>query len=287
MGNSVTAAEAMAVNRRYWDEAVAIHAASRFYNVDGFIAGGPALGSIEEAVLGAVDGLRVVHLQCHFGLDTLDLVRRGAIATGIDYSGAAVAMARALARRCGLQADFLEANVCDPNADIGQGYDLAFTSWGVLGWLPDLPAWAALIARVLRPGGRFVIVEQHPALHWFDDSAEPEEPLSIKFDFRGDGAPELYDEPGTYADPAAVMENTREYFWRHGLDEIIAALIGAGLMIADYREHDAIVWPALPQLISLDGRSWKMPEGRPRVPLSFSLETLKPAGSSMEQPDGL
>lgn len=266
----------MAVNRRYWDEAVAIHAASRFYDVDGFVAGQSSLSAIEDAELGPVDGLHLLHLQCHFGMDSLELARRGARVTGVDYSAAAIAQAGELAARCGLQARFLEANVCDPNTAVGEGFDMAFTSWGVLNWLPDLSVWARLIARALRPGGRFLIVEQHPAIHWFDDTAVADAPLTVRFDFRGDGAPELYDEPGTYADRDAPMRNTREYFWRHTLADILGALVGAGLAVGSYREHDSIVWPALPQLHSEDGRVWRMPPGRPRIPLSFSLTAHRP-----------
>lgn len=279
---SITPAAAMAVNRRYWDEAVAIHAASRFYDVDGFIAGASSLNELERAELGSVAGLKILHLQCHFGMDSLDLVRRGARVTGVDYSPAALRQARDLARRCGLKARFLQANVCDPTADVGDGYDMVFTSWGVLGWLPDLGAWGRLIARALRPGGRFVIVEQHPAVHWFDDEATATAALSLRHDFQGTGAPELYDEPGTYADRAATMENTKEYFWRHTLADILGALIGADLTIASYREHDSIVWPALPQLRRDEGQVWRMPPGRPRIPLSFSLSAYRSVGDSTE-----
>ena len=272
----ISAAEAMAVNLRYWEEVVPVHAASRFYDVAGFLAGRSSLGPIEDSELGSVAGLNVLHLQCHFGMDSLELARRGAVVTGLDYAATAVAHARALSRNSGLAARFIECNVCDPAADAGSAYDLVFTSWGVLGWLPDLAAWARLIAHSLRPGGRFYIVEQHPAVHWFDDDADPAADLAVRYDHRGDGRPELYDEPGTYADRSAPVRNTQEYFWRHTMADVLGALLGAGLSLTWFREHDLIVWPALPQLVTDDCRVWRMPAGRPRIPLSFSLSAHKP-----------
>ena len=209
-------------------------------------------------------------------MDSLDLARAGARVTGVDYAEAAVSRARALAAQLGLEARFLQANVCDPAAEVGGGYDLVFTSWGVLGWLPDLSAWAGLIGRALCPGGRFYVVEQHPAIHWFDDEAHAGAPLAVRYDFRGDGQAELYDEPGTYADRAASFANTKEYFWRHTMSDILNALIGAGLVVDRLNEHDAIVWPALPQLQRDDDGFWRLPSGQPGIPLSFSLSAHKP-----------
>lgn len=272
----VTPAEAMAVNRRFWEEAVPVHVASAFYDVDGFRRGRCTLSPIESAELGDVSGLRVAHLQCHFGMDTLSLVRRGAVVTGFDYSSAAIAAARRLSDETGLEARFVAANVYDAPSVADDTFDLVFTTWGVLSWLPDLEAWGEVVARLLHPGGRFYLAEAHPAVHWFDETAPASAPLLHRHDFRGHGAPLFFDEPGSYADPEAPIENTVEYAYVYTLEGVVSALARAGLVIDFLHEHDALAWQALPALEPGDDGLWRMPAERPRIPLSFSIAARRP-----------
>jgi len=265
----------MAVNRRFWREAVAIHLASEFYDVDGFRQGRCTLSPIERRELGEVDGQRLLHLHCHFGLDTLSLARLGADCTGLDFAPEAIAAAQQLGAETGLPASFVAADVYDAADHLPGGFDIVFASWGVWNWLPDLPRWARVVAGMLRPGGRFYLVDAHPAVHWFDDAAGAEAPLTMTYDFRGDGEAEFYDEPGSYADPAAKMQNTGEYFWRRGLGDFVNAVAAAGLRLEFLHEHDAICWQALPQLQRSTDGLWRLPASWPGVPLSFSFAAYK------------
>jgi len=266
----------MGVNRRYWEEAVEIHMRSAFYDVDGFRAGRCTLDPIVKSEVGDVSGKELLHLQCHFGMDSLSLARRGAVVTGLDYSAAAVAAARKLSDEIDVPARFVESNVYDARSVIDGRFDLVFTSWGVLGWLPDLDEWARIIAHFLKPGGRFVIVEAHPAVHWFDDGPNAaKKPLTAVYPYRGDGQPELYDEPGTYSDGGEDMVNTKEYFWRHGLGDIVSAIAAAGLRIDRLREHPVLVWPGLPALVQGDDGYWRTGPEQPDLPLSFSLSAYR------------
>ncbi len=265
----------MAVNQLYWDEAVEIHLQSAFYDVDGFRAGRCTLPSIALSELGDVSGQQVLHLQCHFGMDSLSLARRGAEVTGLDYSGAAVTVARALAKEIDVAARFVESNLYDARAAIADCFDLVFTSWGVLGWLPDLGEWARIIAHFLKPGGRFYILEGHPALHWFDDRAgTAAAPLTAIYPYRGDGRPERYDEPGTYTDGGEPMVNTEKYFWRHSLGDIVSAIAAAGLRIEFLHEHPVVAWKALPALVQGGDGYWRTRPDCPDLPLSFSLAAV-------------
>ena len=152
------------INRRNWDERAAIHArdSTGDYMLDRFRAGEDALHVIEAAELGDISGKRVLHLQCHIGRDTLCLVRRGATATGLDFSAAALGVARRLSDETGLKADFVEGTVYQA-ADLTPGpFDLVFTTWGTICWLPDVKQWAKVIASVLAPRGELYFADAHP-----------------------------------------------------------------------------------------------------------------------------
>ncbi|WP_342234974.1 class I SAM-dependent methyltransferase [Inquilinus sp. OTU3971] len=171
--------EGVALNRANWDERVAVHLRSAFYNVDGFRRGETDLGPIEAAEIGDIAGLRVAHLQCHFGMDTMYLARRGARVTGLDFSAKAIAAARALAAETGSGAEFVEGDVYDAPRLLGEGvHDLVFTSWGTIIWLPDIVRWAQAVAALLKPGGRLYFLDGHPAARALDQ-AGTEAPMSI------------------------------------------------------------------------------------------------------------
>src|SRR5262249_15236896 len=148
-------------NRAWWDELVAHHVASPFYRVDAFRRGEVVLDPIARERLTEVKGKRLLHLQCHFGLDTLSIARMGAEVTGVDFSPSAIATARALAKETGLPATFVEADVLAPPDDL-TGFDFAFASWGAINWIADLDAWMRTAAQALKPGGRLLVIEGHP-----------------------------------------------------------------------------------------------------------------------------
>lgn len=258
----------VAANRTYWNRLTEIHLKSAYYDVEGFVEGRRDLDPIVAAVLGEVRGLRVLHLQCHFGMDTLSLARRGARVTGLDLAPAAVAAARDLAARMGLDGRFVEGDVLD--TDLGETFDLVFSSWGVTGWLPDLRPWARTVARHLAPGGRFVLVEGHPVLWMFGE----ELPVQLTYDYFGGAPITTHGTKGTYADPDAEVL-LDDHGWNHSIAETLGALLAEGLELVRLEEGDRIPWQAFDGMIEED-RYFQLPDGMPRFPLSLTIEVRRP-----------
>jgi SAM-dependent methyltransferase len=257
-------------NRRMWDERVGIHVGSEFYDVAGWKAGrrNHLVAPFEEDEIGDVGGARLCHLQCHFGMDTLTFARHGAAVVGVDFSGEAVAAARALAADIGVEATFVQSTVEDARAHLEGDFDIVYTSWGALVWLPDLVAWARTIASLLRPGGFVYVADQHPLTHTLV------EPVTGYF---RDGAVRD-DSSGTYTDPAAPTVNNEAYEWLHPMGEIVTVLADAGLRIDLLHEHPLLVWQHTPEMVQGDDGMWRLP-GDP-IPLSFSLRASRPVPAS-------
>lgn len=253
----------VARNRQYWDHLVDLHVPSDFYDVEGFVAGRTDIDPVVAEALGDVGGLRVLHLQCHFGLDTLAVARRGARVTGLDFSPRAVAAASALAARLELPARFVEGDVLTTR--LGETFDLVFSSWGAIGWLPDLGAWAATVAAHLAPGGRFVLVEGHPIL-WMMGETLPAVP---KYDYAV-GEP-IVEEPkdGTYAAPNARVPHPN-YGWNHAMSEVIGALLGQGLRLVRFEEGDRVPWQPWPGMVE-ERPYWRLPPDAVKFPLSMTV----------------
>ena len=152
------------VNRRNWNERTPVHAASDFYDVEGFKAGRITLRDLERREVGEVSGKTLLHLQCHFGLDTMSWARLGAKPTGVDFSDAAIDLARSLNDELGLGVRFIHSNIYDLPGVLDEQFDIVFTSYGVLCWLPDLDDWARVASNHLKPGGVFYIAEFHPLM---------------------------------------------------------------------------------------------------------------------------
>jgi SAM-dependent methyltransferase len=275
-GAAGDAAAQVRANQDLWDGWTELHVPSEFYDVEGFKRGRGTLDAVElEGVLDAVGDIRgksLLHLQCHFGLDTLSWARRGARATGVDFSGKAVAHARRLAGELGLEARFLLADVTDTDAVVaalaGERFDVVFTSHGVISWLPDLRPWARTVAATLRPGGTFFLSDSHPFCWMFDDEVvQPE--LRVLFDYGGREALR-YEEKGSYAVPDADFRGV-SHSWRHTFEEIVCSLIDAGLTVTNLREYDYLFWRWFPWMTKDEEGRYRLPEGMPRIPLMFSL----------------
>jgi len=261
-------------NRAWWDERVPIHVGSDLYDVEAFLAGASKLHAFEIEEVGAVDGLTLVHPQCHFGLDTLSWARRGAHVTGLDFSAPAVEAARALADRAGLDAEFVQADVYDAGAALGnRRFDVVYTGRGALNWLPDIERWAQVMAALVAPGGRFYLCEMHPFAHVFaDDALTVENPYFQPEGFVWD------DDGGTYADPDAQTAHNRTIEWSHPIGAVVTALARAGLRIDLLHEHErtfAIGWPFLER--DPGERLFRLPDGLPSLPLMYSLLATAPA----------
>jgi SAM-dependent methyltransferase len=269
-------------NRELWDAWTRINFGSSFYDVDSFRSGerGIRLADYEREEVGSVDGRTLLHLQCHFGLDTLSWARLGATVTGADFSEEAIRTARSLASELQIPATFVVSNLYDLPAALDGEFDVVYTSSGVLGWLPDITGWARVVAHFVKPGGFFYITEIHPVANAFEnEGVEPGE-LRLAYPYWSHAQPLRFDVKGSYADRSAPTEGLAEYGWDHSLGEIVTALIEAGLRIEFLHEFDFVRWPVEFLVQSDDGR-WRLPPGtKGELPLFFSLRASKPAPGS-------
>ena len=260
----------MAANRRLWDDRVDVHRRSEFYDVAGFRAGRSTLRSIELEELGDVAGRALLHLQCHFGLDTLSLARMGARVTGVDFSEPAIALARSLAQELGIAARFLQSNVYELTRVLHEQFDVVFTTYGVLTWLPDVPEWARVVARFLRPGGTFVFVDGHPFASCFE---EVEGRLELTYPLFQKEPFELVTST-TYAgdEPLPAARPTYEWSWTVG--EMVSSLIDAGLRVEGLRELPFDCWRRFPSMTLDDQGWWRLPNDP--LPLLVACRAVKP-----------
>ncbi len=266
--------EHLEANRANWDDRTAIHLASHFYDVEGWLHEGRGPRPIEIEALGDVSGLHLVHLQCHFGLGTLSWARAGARVIGLDFSPAAIEAARDLAGRAGLsdRAEFVCADVYDAVDTLGHAtFDIVYVSLGALCWLPNVERWAEQVAALVAPGGRFYIHDGHP----FADALAEEQPV-VENDYFEEVEPYVDDSDETYTDSDRPILNRRNYSWNHGLGETITALVAHGLCLEWIVEHDWAPWQRFPFLVEQGRHHWTTPAGMPRIPMSFSLLANRP-----------
>jgi len=267
-----------AANQSLWDAWTAIHSTGSFYDLDGFRAGGSRIRPYEIELIGDVAGRSLLHLQCHFGIDTLSWARLGARVTGADISPAAIELARSLAIDLGFpDARFVRSNLYDLPEALDGTFDIVYTSRGVLGWLPDIRAWARVVAHFLALGGTFFITEAHPVMNVFEnEGVEPGE-LRLTYPYWEHAEPLLFPVTGSYADPDADVRDETEHSWDHGLGEIVTALIEAGLRIETLVEHPFLDWK-VDFLVDDGSGKWRLPpDARGELPLMFSLVATKPA----------
>jgi 2-polyprenyl-3-methyl-5-hydroxy-6-metoxy-1,4-benzoquinol methylase len=257
-------------NRDAWDLRTGVHLGSASYGVESFKRGRNSLRPIELEELGDVSGRSLLHLQCHFGMDTLSWARLGAHVTGADFSEDAIAAARSLAAELGIDANFVCANLYDLPEVLQDQFDIVFCSYGVIGWLPDLDGWGRVIAHFLKPGGTFCIVEIHPLISLFDE-IDGELKLTESIFDPGPAATETVE---TYADNLALPSHV-EHNWRWPLSKVVMALCSAGLRIERLREFPGDVRQRLPMMVLGDDGYWHLP-GDP-IPLLFSCVATKPA----------
>lgn len=268
-----------AVNRAMWDERAPAHAASEGYGLRRFVADPDHLSQVvrfDRDRLGDIRGLRGVHLQCHIGTDTLSLARLGARMSGLDFSPAALAHARRLAADCGADIPYAQADLYDA-VDVlgGGGFDLVYTGIGALCWLPDIRRWAAVVAALLRPGGRLHLREGHPVL-WALPDPRPDGLITLEHPYfeRPEGT--VWDEDGTYVDTDVRFVNTRSVEWNHGIGEVVTALLAAGLRLTALVEHDSVPWEALPgQMERVGYDEWRLADRPWRLPHTYTLQAVK------------
>jgi SAM-dependent methyltransferase len=263
------------INRLTWDERAVIHSrdTTGAYRLDRIRAGEYAFHAIEDAELGDIAGKEVLHLQCHIGTDTVRLAARGGAVTGLDFSGAALNAARRLADDAGFKIKFVQGTVDDAPRLAPGPFDLVFTTWGTICWLPDVGAWARVIASVLKPGGELYFADAHPGFLLMEEDSGR---LVPTYDFQTPvDHPLEFVETTTYTGDPAVMTNQSTWNWIHSLSNVIGALIEAGLTIVMFHEHELLPWKGLPMLTPVSDRRWRLPDGHPRFPLSYSLRARK------------
>lgn len=218
-------------NKAAWNAKTTVHIDSDFYDMPSFLRGESTLKKPELGLLGDVTGKRILHLQCHFGQDTLSLARMGAEVTGVDLSDAAIAKARELTETLELKANFVCCDIYSLKEHLNETFDIVFTSYGTIGWLPDLDRWAAIVQHFLKPGGTFVMVDFHPVIWMFDEHFR-----EVRYSYFNTETI-VEQEEGSYADrEAAIAYETVS--WNHPTSELLQSLIDAGMTLQQFREWD-------------------------------------------------
>ncbi len=266
--------EFIEANREMWEDRVDVHKDSKFYDVEGFLKGKQTLDPIELEEIGDVSGKSLLHLQCHFGMDTLSWVRLGAIATGMDFSEKAVNLAKKLSKQIGVETRFITSDIYKLKEVLDEEFDIVFTSGGVLTWLPDIVEWGKVAARYVKRGGFFYIREFHPFPFVFDDERDDEE-LKLRYPYFKTDEPLMFEDDSTYADSTAKLQSRKSYEWSHSLSSVINSLIDAGLRIDFFNEFPFTTWKALPFLMEEENGRWVMPSHQESMPLMYSLKATK------------
>jgi SAM-dependent methyltransferase len=270
--------EHYALNRAYWDERAPAHIGSRDYAAQELISDPSRLSDVvrfDLPRLGDISGRRGLHLQCHIGTDTLSLHRLGATMTGLDFAPAAIVIARQLAADAGADITFVESDVYSAPGVLGTKiFDFVFTGIGALCWLPDIRRWARTAAALLRPGGRLLLREGHPALWAIDENRT--DALVLGYPYFEQPEPTPFDNQGTYVDTEVDFGHTEVREWSHGLGEIVTAVLEAGFELTTLVEHDTVPWEALPgRMHQDDAGEWRLVEHPERLPLTYTLHAVK------------
>jgi SAM-dependent methyltransferase len=275
-------------NRASWNAATIAHNSHKSDQIRFFRDGGDTLFPEEVALLGDLDGRRLLHLQCNCGQDSLSLARRGARVTGVDIADQAIDFARHLSMRTQIPADFQRGDLYDWLEDqiaAGATFDRVFSSYGALLYLSSLDLWAAAIATLLRPGGRLVLVDFHPVVHMFDRAGNLRHPYTSggKPLTGSNGVRDYVAQSGSELAAGEFHHGIRDFtnpYPHHvfcwGLGELITAVLAAGMTIevlheyghANGRRHFAAGRIG-------EGRRALPPEHLPNLPMMFGLSAVR------------
>ena len=251
------------VNRESWDKRTKIHVDSEFYSHQDFLAGKSSLKEIELGLMGDVKGLKILHLQCHFGQDSISLARLGAQVTAVDLSPAAIELAQKTAADLGLDVEFICSDVLAADLLKGRKFDMVFASYGTICWLPDLNPWAKLIKDKLNSGGKFMLVDFHPVLDMYDDEMQVLEYSYFNV------APVTGATSGSYAEKSEVQ--IPYIVWNHPTSEVLSALLDAGLRITHFEEYPYSPYPCFTGSVSIGESRYVIERFGNKMPLCFSL----------------
>ncbi|MFW9877296.1 MAG: class I SAM-dependent methyltransferase [Candidatus Thorarchaeota archaeon] len=260
------------INLKRWNELVDINAKSRLYDLEGFKSGKTSLQPIELEELGDVKGKSLLHLQCHFGMDTLSWARLGAKVTGVDFSDKAIVLANKLSKELNIPATFINANIYNLPKILTEKFDIVFTSYGTINWLPDISKWAQIISECLKPEGIFYIIDGHPFGFIID---ETQEPFRVGFNYFSEEKPLFFEEGGAYADPFAELKNQASYEWNHPLSEIINVLLKVNLELEFLHEFPFSYHNIHPDMKEREDGYYEFQNLKFSVPLMFSIRAHK------------
>ena len=257
------------INKASWNKRTISHLDSDFYDVKGFLKGNNSLNDIELALLGDVKGKSILHLQCHFGQDTISLARMGAKVTGVDLSNKAIESANELAKKSGVEAEFICCDIYDLPKHLDKKYDIVFTSYGTIGWLPDIAKWSEIVFQYLNGKGTFVFVEFHPVVWMFDDDF-----TKVKYTYHKSD-PIIEFETGSYANKDAQL-NQDCVTWNHGLGEVIGSLLESGLTLKSFKEYDYSPYNCFNNTIESAPKQFRIKHMENKLPMVYSLTAVKP-----------
>lgn len=252
------------VNKDSWNNRVDTHLSSEFYDMEGFLAGKNSLKEIEIPLLGDLHGKKVLHLQCHFGQDSLSMARMGAQVTGVDLSDKAIDSARQINDQMGLNARFVCSDIYSLKEHLDDRFDIVFTSYGTIGWLPDIDRWADIVKHFLKPGGKFVMADFHPVVWMMNDDL-----TEVKYRYFNDQAI-VEDMNGTYTDPDADLEG-KEVSWNHAMSEIIASLLNQNLHLEHFAEYDYSPYDCFTNIIEVGPSRYRFKHLEDKLPIVYSL----------------
>ncbi|MGH2664292.1 class I SAM-dependent methyltransferase [Flavobacterium sp.] len=256
------------INRAAWNEKTAVHVHSDFYNLDGFLAGKTSLNEIELNLLGDISGLKVLHLQCHFGQDSISMAKLGASVTGVDLSDKAIETATEIAKKMNVSAHFICCDVYNLPQYLHEEFDMVFTSYGTIGWLPDLDKWAKVVSHFLKPKGKFVFAEFHPVVWMFDDYFKN---IGYSY-FNVETIIENIE--GTYADKEAPIKN-QTISWNHPLTEVFSSLLGNGLEIKSFNEYDYSPYACFNETEEFEPGKFRIKHLENKIPMVYALVATK------------
>ena len=258
----------LSINKKLWNEKTAYHLNSDFYQLEEFIKGKSSLIGPELKMLSDIKNKTLLHLQCHFGQDTLSLARLGAKATGLDFSESAIKEAKALNKSLDLDAEFVCCDLYSARKHISKLFDIVFTSYGTIGWLPDLDKWAEVICESMEDGAEFIMVDFHPQIWMYDSHFD-----KIIYSYFN-REPIIEENKGTYADKKAPIQ-LKEIGWNHPLSDIIQSLINAGLTIKDFQEYDYSSYACFNNLVELSENKYQIKGKEGKIPMMYSLVAQK------------
>ncbi len=255
------------INKHSWNNRTDAHLDSEFYNLEGFLKGETSLNPIDLEILGDISGKSILHLQCHFGQDSISLSRLGADVTGVDLSDKAIENAKRIATETNSDAQFICCDLYDLENHLDKQFDIVFTSYGTITWLPDLDKWGKLISKFLKSNGEFIFIEFHPVVWMFDESFD-----KIGYNYFN-AAPIVETESGTYADKNADI--SQYVTWNHSMSEVVSSLLNNGMTITNFQEYDYSPYNVFNNMIEFEPKKFRIKHLDNKIPMVYSIVAKK------------